>query len=70
MCVYPIELLSLILHVILLQGIILVYDITNQKSFDNISKWLQNIEVVSEGRKGCICNSNLLMGEDVPILKT
>nr|ABD65434.1 Rab10 [Suberites domuncula] len=26
-------------------GIILVYDITNQKSFDNITKWLQNIEM-------------------------
>ena len=29
------------------QGIILVYDITNMKSFDNITKWLQNIEMVS-----------------------
>ena len=28
------------------QGIILVYDITSQKSFDNITKWLQNIEMV------------------------
>ena len=28
------------------QGIILVYDITNQKSFDNIQKWLSNIEMV------------------------
>lgn len=26
-------------------GIILVYDITNQRSFDNITKWLQNIEM-------------------------
>ncbi|CAI8039448.1 Ras-related protein Rab-10 [Geodia barretti] len=26
-------------------GIILVYDITNQKSFDNIQKWLNNIEM-------------------------
>jgi Ras-related protein Rab-10 len=26
-------------------GIILVYDITSQKSFDNITKWLQNIEM-------------------------
>ena len=24
-------------------GILLVYDITNPKSFDNISKWLRNI---------------------------
>ena len=29
-----------------MQGIILVYDITSQKSFDNITKWLQNIEMV------------------------
>ena len=29
-----------------MQGIILVYDITNQKSFDNIQKWLNNIEMV------------------------
>ncbi|XP_064382537.1 ras-related protein Rab-10-like [Halichondria panicea] len=26
-------------------GIILVYDITSQRSFDNITKWLQNIEM-------------------------
>lgn len=27
-------------------GIMLVYDITNQKTFDNISKWLSNIDEV------------------------
>ena len=27
----------------LLKGIMLVYDITNAKSFDNIAKWLRNI---------------------------
>ena len=32
---------------IAIQGIILVYDITCQHSFDNITKWLQNIEAVS-----------------------
>ena len=26
------------------KGIILVYDITNSKSFDNLAKWLQNVE--------------------------
>ena len=26
-------------------GIMLVYDITNSKSFDNIAKWLRNIQV-------------------------
>ena len=31
-----------------MQGIILVYDITNQKSFENITKWLQNIEMVGD----------------------
>ena len=25
-------------------GIMLVYDITNAKSFDNIAKWLRNID--------------------------
>ena len=28
-------------------GIMLVYDITNQKTFDNISKWLANIDEVN-----------------------
>ncbi|XP_023234079.1 ras-related protein Rab-10-like [Centruroides sculpturatus] len=28
-------------------GIMLVYDITNPKSFDNIAKWLRNIDEVS-----------------------
>jgi len=27
-------------------GIMLVYDITNPKSFDNIAKWLRNIDQV------------------------
>ena len=31
----------------LLQGIMLVYDITNEKSFDNIRNWIRNIEEVS-----------------------
>lgn len=31
---------------LLTQGIILVYDITSQKSFDNITTWLKNIEMV------------------------
>lgn len=28
-------------------GIMLVYDITNEKSFENIVKWLRNINEVS-----------------------
>lgn len=28
-------------------GIMLVYDITNARSFDNISKWLRNIDEVN-----------------------
>lgn len=28
-------------------GIMLVYDITNAKTFENISKWLRNIDEVS-----------------------
>ena len=30
------------------QGIILVYDITSEQSFGNVSKWLRNIEEVRE----------------------
>lgn len=30
-----------------LQGIMLVYDITNEKSFDNIKNWIRNIEEVT-----------------------
>ena len=30
-----------------LQGVMLVFDITNQKSFDNIANWIQDIEMVS-----------------------
>jgi len=29
-----------------IQGIMLVYDITNEKSFDNIRNWIRNIEEV------------------------
>ena len=35
------------LRISCVMGIILVYDITSEKSFDNITKWLQNIEKVS-----------------------
>lgn len=31
---------------VILQGIMLVYDITNEKSFDNIKNWIRNIEEV------------------------
>ena len=39
---------SMSLCLVSMQGIILVYDITNQKSFENITKWLQNIEMVGD----------------------
>lgn len=29
-------------------GIMLVYDITNEKTFENIVKWLRNIDEVSK----------------------
>lgn len=32
--------------IIFLQGIMLVYDITSEKSFDNIKNWIRNIEEV------------------------
>ena len=43
------------------QGVIIVYDITSQKSFDNIANWLHDIEKVSvrdcmEVRKGVVKN--------------
>ena len=33
-------------------GIMLVYDITNAKTFENISKWLRNIDEVSKVNSG------------------
>lgn len=30
-------------------GIMLVYDITNEKTFENIVKWLRNIDEVGSG---------------------
>lgn len=41
-------------------GIMLVYDITNAKSFDNIAKWLRNIDEVSKG-----CLSKVLIGKSL-----
>lgn len=41
-----VRLLSCILSSVLPQGIMLVYDITNEKSFDNIKNWIRNIEEV------------------------
>ena len=31
---------------VFMKGIMLVYDITEEKSFDNITKWLRDIEMV------------------------
>lgn len=36
------------------QGIMLVYDITNEKSFDNIRNWIRNIEEVRLAPLTCI----------------
>ncbi len=33
------------------KGILLVYDVTNSSSFDNISKWLRNVKEVWENFK-------------------
>ena len=47
---FPLVLLFFYLYIlllaVLLSGIMLVYDITNAKSFDNIAKWLRNIGAV------------------------
>lgn len=45
-------------------GIMLVYDITNAKSFENISKWLRNIDevrtkILAVHLRGCIVESDL-----------
>ena len=37
-------------HFFFLQGIILVYDITRQETFNNIRKWLRYVDEVSAGR--------------------
>lgn len=43
-------------------GIMLVYDITNEKSFENIVKWLRNIDEVSNysvhGHSNSFSNAN------------
>lgn len=41
-------------------GIMLVYDITNGKSFENISKWLRNIDEVRHSRSICPLSLNNL----------
>ena len=41
------------------QGIILVYDITRERTFDGISRWLMNVETV--GLRVYIFDSNLLL---------
>lgn len=43
----------------------LVYDITNEKSFDNIKNWIRNIEevknVISVNVSGCVFVGSLLV---------
>lgn len=41
---------SLLSMLFFLKGIMLVYDITNEKSFDNIKNWIRNIEEVFTGQ--------------------
>ena len=41
--------------IFVLQGIMLVYDITQEKTFDNISKWLRNIEEVRMKETSLFC---------------
>lgn len=45
-----------------LQGIMLVYDITNEKSFDNIRNWIRNIEEV--GPAPLTSHDNMLSVDD------
>ena len=41
-------------------GIMLVYDITNGKTFENISKWLRNIDEVNVLKRNEIIGAFLL----------
>lgn len=40
----------------------LVYDITNEKSFDNIKNWIRNIEEVGLSR-ACACSAVVVVKE-------
>ena len=52
-------------------GILLVYDITNPKSFDNISKWLRNInEHASEDVERMLIGKPVVVVSVVPIEST
>ena len=52
-------------------GILLVYDITNPKSFDNISKWLRNInEHASEDVERMLIGKPVVVVSVVPIKST
>lgn len=46
--------LSTALYFFFLQGIILVYDITRQETFNNIRKWLRYVDEVSVQAAGSI----------------
>lgn len=51
-------------QVVCFQGIMLVYDITNEKSFENIKNWIRNIEEVGSCLHKCIfmifLNNNMI----------
>lgn len=42
-------------------GIMLVYDITNEKTFDDIVKWLRNIDEVSINNWICKLNKYIML---------
>ena len=42
-------------------GVLLVYDVTDSKSFDNLSKWLRNIEEV--------CKNLFYLDTDIEFIK-
>ena len=41
-------------HGVVYQGIMLVYDVTKERTFTNVSKWLRNIEEVSIATTGYV----------------
>lgn len=54
-CLHTFEFISF-KQVVCFQGIMLVYDITNDKSFENIKNWIRNIEEVGLCVLKCIFN--------------
>lgn len=47
MCGISLAVIPIVMLMFVLQGVMLVYDVTNEKSFDSIKHWIREIEEVS-----------------------